>query len=796
MAGKGAAVGGFGTREPRDRDEHRPPGSPEPGAIRPGGGAARTDGTVQNKVENSTVVGDVVQAGFIGQLTVVQIQGRGRIAGDADYVPLHEVTEAFAIEHLGVKRSIATANGHARLLPLYIRRRHDEELEHAVQQARTRSVMRVLVADSSCGKTRALHEALRYLRPASRWRLWQPLSSERLLNVIGTSRLEPYTVLWLNESQHYLDGDRGEQVGEELRRLLADAGGPLLVLGTLSKAYHWQLTAHATSPDADHHAQVRELLAGRCISVSGRFSDEELRRAAELSEGDGRLAEALRHSGGRITQYLAAGPLLMERFEHAAPAARAVIEAAMDARRLGHSPGLPLSLVTEAAPDYMTDPEWNQVDENWKEQAIAYVTESLRGADGVLTRIRTRPGEAPHPQPHYRLADYLEQHGRATRNFWCPPASFWAAAIEHCTRPEDLEALAAAARNRLRLRTAAHLYGRLALADPAKAIVETGWMILLSGRLQLADSWFRLAVTLGSTRAMHLVAGHTSDRDEARRLYEQARNAGDKHAWQMLVRWHQDNGERDEARELVQQAADAGDAEALRRLALEAKEAQNWPEAEQYYRRAIIAGDTLAYLSLASLIADGGDSARAEQILQEAAEAGETIALEVLAHKAAEAGDWAHAEQLLRQATAHSARSEDADWLLAQMREGLNDADGALRLYKVLASQDHPEALFELALHHRRRGDLQSAEDFYRKAHAAGITEALTSASLMWVEDASDNPANRARADRLARQAADAGDDTALRRLAVQALTTAQSARARHLITYGLDPDGTLTESW
>ncbi|MFD0345990.1 tetratricopeptide repeat protein [Kitasatospora aburaviensis] len=332
--------------------------------------------------------------------------------------------------------------------------------------------------------------------------------------------------------------------------------------------------------------------------------------------------------------------------------------------------------------------------------------------------------------------------------------------------------------------------------DPAKAIHETGMMILLSGRLQLADSWFRLAATLGSTDAMRLVAGHTGDRHEAKRLYEQARNAGDKHAWQLLSKWHQDNGESDKARELVQLAADAGDAEALRSLAREAKEAQNWAAAEQYYRRAIAAGDTHAYLSLAGLIADRGDSARAEQTLHEAVEAGETVALEVLAHKAAEAGDWAHAEQLLRQATAHSARSDDADWLLAQMREQLGDAEGALHLSRMLASQDHADALFELALHHRRQGDLQSAEGYYRKAHAAGITEALTSAALMWVEDASDNSANRARAERLAHQAADAGDSTAMRILAVQALTTAQSAQARHLLTYGLEPDGTPTDSW
>ncbi|TYB46358.1 hypothetical protein [Actinomadura chibensis] len=55
---------------------------------------------------------------------------------------------------------------------------------------------------------------------------------------------------------------------------------------------------------------------------------------------------------------LAAGaPELLRRYEQASPAARAVLWAAMDARRLGHSLFLPERLLRDAAPGYLDDNE-------------------------------------------------------------------------------------------------------------------------------------------------------------------------------------------------------------------------------------------------------------------------------------------------------------------------------------------------------------------------------------------------------------------------------------------------------
>ena len=91
----------------------------------------------------------------------------------------------------------------------------------------------------------------------------------------------------------------------------------------------------------------------------------------------------------------------------------------------------------------------------------------MQGVPGPLTCIRPRPprsrpvrpaspdgGEQPllgptgtTGWPVYRLADYLDQHGRQHRKNQTPPAGFWAAAANHVS-PADQAALgdAAAAR--------------------------------------------------------------------------------------------------------------------------------------------------------------------------------------------------------------------------------------------------------------------------------------------------------------------------------------------------------------
>ena len=81
-------------------------------------------------------------------------------------------------------------------------------------------------------------------------------------------------------------------------------------------------------------------------------------------------------------------PELLARYRNAPPAAAALIDAAMDARRLGMGASLPQAFLEAAAPGYLTDDQWDALGEDWPEQALAYTAVPAKGARGPLTRIR------------------------------------------------------------------------------------------------------------------------------------------------------------------------------------------------------------------------------------------------------------------------------------------------------------------------------------------------------------------------------------------------------------------------
>ena len=359
--------------------------------------------------------------------------------------PLAEVTDPFALE---VHRPVQPEDPQPSLpvLPPYVPRRHDTALGRVVRAAAEGSSgIVVLVGGSSTGKTRACWEALQMLRDRpGQWRLWHPIDPSRpdaaLRELPG---IGPRTVVWLNEAQFYLDVadcGLGERVAAGLRELLRDpARAPMLVLATLWQEFWDGLT---TRPDggADPHAQARELLAGHDITVPPACTALQLQRLSQA--GDARLAQAAAGAqDGQVIQFLAGAPGLLARYRNAPPAAAALIHAAMDARRLGMGIGLPQAFLAAAAPGYLTDSEWDALGEDWLEQALAYTAVPCKGVRGPLTRIRSRGASARAPGPGsrdsgeqladgaasiagvtlYRLADYLDQHGRAHRKGQFPP---------------------------------------------------------------------------------------------------------------------------------------------------------------------------------------------------------------------------------------------------------------------------------------------------------------------------------------------------------------------------------------
>ncbi|MEW2310663.1 hypothetical protein AB0918_18815 [Streptomyces sp. NPDC006864] len=403
-------------------------------------------------------------------------QGRAVLERMRPGRPLSEVVDPFQLE---VHHAIGSPVAGLPVLPAYVTREHDDRLAEVVAQAADgASRIAVLVGGSSTGKTRACWEAFQPLYEREEpWRLWHPLDPTRPDAALAElSGIAPYTVIWLNEAQFYLAPDPlGEQVAAGLRNVLCDPRrAPVLVLATLWPE-HWDTLTTRTA--ADPHAQARELLDGHRIKVPDAFTGAALGALTDAAGTDPRLGEAAEQaSDGQVTQYLAGVPVLMSRYEDAAPTTKALIHAAMDARRLGAGPHIPLAWLAEAAPGYLTEAEWNQSSDDWLEQALHYVAKPCNGIPGILTPVKTgiprnqrnqRTSAPTGPSgghraragqgQKYRLADYLDQHGRHHRVEMIPPIDFWTAAAAWAY-PSDLTTLGDAAWARGLYRDAAQLH--------------------------------------------------------------------------------------------------------------------------------------------------------------------------------------------------------------------------------------------------------------------------------------------------------------------------------------------------
>ncbi|MGW4541682.1 hypothetical protein ACWEOP_27935 [Streptomyces chartreusis] len=165
---------------------------------------------------------------------------------------------------------------------------------------------------------------------------------------------------------------------------------------------------------------------------------------------------------------MAGAPELLRRYTQASPAARALIEAAMDACRLGLVAPLPQAFLTEAAVGYLDDHDFDQLTDDWEDRALRELIQPVHGKQAPLRRACTRPdtalpGAVPSTThtaeqgPAFKLADYLEQRGRRERHDLTPPDSFWHAAHTHLSRTDDLIELARAAQRRDLDQWATHL---------------------------------------------------------------------------------------------------------------------------------------------------------------------------------------------------------------------------------------------------------------------------------------------------------------------------------------------------
>ncbi|MFH8701953.1 tetratricopeptide repeat protein [Streptomyces chartreusis] len=777
-------------------------------------------GTVgqENLISGGTFNGPV----FMGRdFSSIALGADGRTSSDVPGQPIHLLRDAIAFEvHPAIDIPRETDGMD---LPLYVARSHDSELYAAVEQAAAgSSTAATLVGGSACGKTRACWEAVHQLPDG--WRLWHPIQPTRpraLLDGIGS--VQPRTVVWLNEAQHYLltpGSDTGERVASGLRELLRDPDrAPVLILGTLWPEYWSTLTTPpGTGDPADPHAQARALITGTGIAVAGAFEGNDLDALTAAANADQRLQKALRNAQhGEITQYLAGVPALLERYRAASPGAKAVIHAAMDARRLGHAEGLPLPFLEEAAIGYLTDQQFDNVSENWLEESLSYLAAPTRGARGVLTRIRFRPGQTEPDPLRYRLADYLEQTGQDERRSLCPPQGFWNAALDHLVATDDLLALGEAAQNRWRLRVASALYTKAASVGQIQGLVAAAQLLDRMGEKGTAQQLLQQAAAAGHTGAMvRLAEGRigAADHEEAERLYSAAAEAGNAAALVALSHIREAAGQFEEAERLAVQASQRGEHKALLGLARDRGRNPAFPVTEEERLVCLAGGKEVARLALRHLRA--GDLAEAERLAAEAARLGSPGVLSRVAGVHRSVGNIKTAERLYRQAIESGAagRADDGPYEeLAKIREEAGDLEEAEHLYRVGAEKSvtsllpflregipsgvrtrivenlrlsaEGTALLNMALMRERIGDGPAAERLHRLAGDRALAQLI-----MARDDAGDTD----EAERLAVQSAAKGSPAPLRGLAKRRGKSGDTAAEKRLYQLAADAGDTRSQ--
>ncbi|MQY08883.1 hypothetical protein [Actinomadura macrotermitis] len=325
-------------------------------------------------------------------------------------------------------------------LPAYVRRAHDHLLYALLDPAVAANRLVVLRGGSSTGKTRAAYQAVRARLPDRP--LLYPASAGRLARLIeqGVPR---GTVLWLNELRHYADDPAGPHALDCLAELLTGRDH-VIVLTALWPDFWDAYTApcHTGPGRPDPARATRTLLEplpdltgcgpgeadparGARIDIPDHFTAPELERAGLLDDAALRQAiDAARHAGapGQVTQYLAGVFALLDHYANrgANPHGHALITAAIDTVRMGHTHLLSTGLLQHAAVGYLDEDQRAALHDGWPAGAWEYATRRLHGAVRPLQPVPPDDGVGI---AGYRLADYLDQHGRTTRTEHIPPAA-------------------------------------------------------------------------------------------------------------------------------------------------------------------------------------------------------------------------------------------------------------------------------------------------------------------------------------------------------------------------------------
>jgi tetratricopeptide (TPR) repeat protein len=269
------------------------------------------------------------------------------LTGDGRLPRISDITD---LTLLGVHP--APAEGAASLgmprMPPYVNRDVDALLRRRMATAG----FVLLVGDSTAGKTRTVAEAVATALPAHT--LIAPVGREGLAEAVSFAARRHASVLWLDDIEGYFGpgGLNRAMIG----RVINGTGHHRVVVATLRAAEMARYTEGPTvTDDAARQLQrdAREVLGlAHPIRIDRMFSPPE-RDRAKRHAGDSRIQDALAHADSYgLAEYLASGPELLRDWDNAwepgtYPRGAALVAAAIDCRRAGHTGPLSRRLLEE-----------------------------------------------------------------------------------------------------------------------------------------------------------------------------------------------------------------------------------------------------------------------------------------------------------------------------------------------------------------------------------------------------------------------------------------------------------------
>ncbi|WP_405462211.1 sel1 repeat family protein [Streptomyces anulatus] len=614
------------------------------------------------------------------------------------------------------------------------------------------------------GKTRACFEALRTQLPE--YRVATPAGGPDLMLAVEViDRTGTRCAVWLDDLENYL-GPEGLEPGllTELVRLR------IPVLATM-RHQQFEIFAAPEDPSEAGSEHARLAIAGarvlrqlEAVELDRVWTAGELERAGEVD--DDRIADALdRHGPYGLTEYLAAGPALLQEWHRATrpgghPRAAALIAAAVDLARTGLRPPYPIDLLTDTHEPYLVAAGGPLLRPESLDTALEWATRRRHGVTSLLV-----PTQDPNA---WNVFDYLTDHTRTPI-----PDTTWHAALQHATEPDDLATLGFHAHHVAPV-IAEDFYRQAADVGHTGAMINLAALLARAGHTDEAEQFLRRAAGTGHTDAMNnlgLLLDSVGRTDEAEWFLRLAGGIGNVEAMNNLGVRLARTGRVDEAEVFFRRAADAGHTGAMNCLGVLLHEVGGLAEAEVFLRRAADAGHTGAMYSLGVLLYEVGGLAEAEVFLRRAADAGHTGAMYSLGVLLYEVGGPAEAEVFLRRA-ADAGPTGAMNLLGVLLYEAGRVAEAEVFLCRAADAGD-PDAANSLGILLSRTGRMGEAETAYRRAADAGHSGANNNLGILLGEAGGMDEA-----EDFFRRAADAGHTDAMRNLAILLRQTGRAYEA------------------